>query len=209
MKTQLNSDGTFKSLPIDAQFHNVMLALATPWTNPLLLSACIQWTYNTWRASKAKRFQMPVPMEVFVYLTGESCAHVRDKLRQYGIPSQVTSIFFELWPDKKGVGLVFSFIVPAAQAAMADDILRQHDGTTYSVNSRRLGKCYSYGQPWGVMAKARSWDESITNFLFAAIYGRSSLPIDTGKGKPKKQKRDNVATERKITVRPKTKKGNR
>ena len=147
-----------------------------------VIPSCIQWSINTWRANKKGRFQAPVRFEVFNYLVGESCAHVQNHIGRYGIPSQTLSLFFELWPDKKGVGLRYTFWVPASQAAMADDILRQHAGA-YTVDSPRLGSGSTYGEPWGVPAKARSWDEKVTQVLFSWIYGRSSVRIKAEKTK--------------------------
>jgi len=176
MRIQPEKDGTLKDLPARAKFENVMLFWARPYTSPLVGSACVQWFINTWRANKAGRPQWPVTIEVFNYLIGESCAGIHDRLHQYGISTQVLTLEFELWPDRKGVGLRHTFWVPRSQAAMADDILRQHAGC-YHVDSPRLGKGYTYGKPWGVGSKARSWDEAVCRALFSFVSNRSSVGV--------------------------------
>lgn len=176
MNIKPNKDGTLEDLPLRAKFENALMFWARPYTSPLVASACVQWFVNTWRANKAGRPQMPVTIDIFNYLIGESCAGIRDRLQQYGISTQLLTLEFELWPDKKGVGLRCIFWVPRSQAAMADDILRQHQGC-YLVNSPRLGKGYKYGQPWGVPAKARSWDEAVCQVMFGLMANRSSVLV--------------------------------
>lgn len=166
-------DGTLEKLPPAASLGNALSACG--W--PLVGLACAQWLYNTYRANQAGRFEWPVTLEFLNMLVGESSVVILDRLHQYGISTQLLYLNFELWPDKKGIGLRGAVWVPRSQAAMADDILRQHAGQMYCVDSPRIGKGYTYGKPWGVYAKPRSWDEAVSAFIFSLVIGRSSVGV--------------------------------
>ena len=199
MKIELDDLGRIKSLPWQLRLENAFLTCAHPALNPLVGSAAIQWQYNTWKAAKDGRYQWPHRFQLFNYLCGTSCVGIRQKLSAFGIPTQVILLQLDLWPDKRGIGLYFSFWVPQPQARMADDILRQHsEACGYSVLSGSIGSGAVYGQPWGVPAKPRSWDEAFTNFIFELGAGKtkSQPKLENEKGKAYK------ATPGKTTKRP-------
>jgi len=183
MKVEIGPDGKIVKLPWQLLLTNALLNAAYP----ALLLAALQWLYNTQRASKDGRVRWPHTVRGFNYLVGVSCADIMSVVWQYGIPTQTFSLQFDLWPDRKGIGLVFSFWVPATQAAMADDILRQHAASLYAIDSKRMGTGARFGKPWGVAASTRSFDQWILTMLHRAIGGR--LDMQTSKGKPFVQKR--------------------
>lgn len=181
-----NAKFPLKSLPLRYQIENAFVAMNKPYTSPLILSAVIQWCVNTWKAEhKTWRKKggkgifiptMPRTVKIFNYLCGESCAEIRDRLRAYGIPGQLTGLSHVLWPDGMGIGLECQWLVPGPQYDMADAILHQFSGSAYSVLSPP-GKLrrYQFKRPWGVPAKARSWDETVTNFVLDMFVSRSSV----------------------------------
>lgn len=199
-------------LPLQCQLDNILMASAALITR----TATIQWTVNTWRAqyrtwkrngSKGAFMPaMPRQMKIFNYLAGESCAMIRHRLVEYGIPVQLQSLRFDLWPDGGGVGLHCSFLVPGPMAYMADVILRQH-ADAYSVTSASVRRkksdsaAYAAAHPtpwraWGVPAKPRSWDEAITEGLWGWIMGKGTM-TKPGKGKPRNQTLADVRKARK------------
>jgi hypothetical protein len=58
-----------------------------------------------------------------------------------------------------------------------------------------LGRGYTYGKPWGVGAKARSWDEAIVKWMFSMISERSSVAV----GKSERPQRLPKADKRRAT----------
>ena len=186
MKIETNADGTIKELPAGLQRKNVAMIMAQPAINPIMAIAAIQYQYNTWQAAKDGRYQWPEKFRVFNFLTGTSCFDIMYKLGRYGISCQVLLLQFELWPDKRGIGLSFSFWVPKTQAAMADDILRQFaPGCGVFVEHAQIGTGATYGEPWGVHAKARSWDAALNMFVFKLIGGemKKQPKLENEKGK--------------------------
>lgn len=191
MKVTPGKDGTLEKLPARAQLENALMAIGFP----MVMLACAQWLINTYRANKRGRFEWPVTISIYNYLVGESCAGIVDRLNQYGISTQLLWLQFSLWPGGQGIGLDFVFWVPRSQAAMADDILRQY-ASAYAVTSPPLGRGYTYGKPWGVGAKARSWDEAIVKWMFSMISERSSVAV----GKSERPQRLPQADKRRATV---------
>lgn len=181
MKIELNKDGTIKSLPWQLRALNMLMAQAYL----ILWVAALQWLYNTRQASKGGKFRWPHTVKGFNYLTGMSCVDIYRQLWQFGIPTQSFRLVFALWPDKKGIGLEFSFWVPATQAAMADDILRQYEGH-YAIDGPRIGRGAKFTKPWGVPASVRSFDQWVLMALHRFI--GPQLKIETGKGKKVTQK---------------------
>lgn len=183
-----NEDGTISKLPLGAQISNVMLYGAQWWNNPFCLSATVQWLFNTARARKKQSLAFPAKkIVIFNFLVGHSCADVSTKLREFGISSQVLSLLLDLWPDKRGIGIRKSFLVPASQAGMADDIIRQHFATSVMVESAPCGTGGKFTKPWGVWAKPRSWDEAVTVALYGFLEKTATKAVevsyDAGKDK--------------------------
>lgn len=181
MKVDFNPDGTIKGLPWQLELSNAMMCAAYP----ILLVAAAQWLHKTRQASKDGKFRWPHTVRGFNYLTGVSCADILSQVWQFGIPTQHFLLQFELWPDRKGIGLVFSFWVPATQAAMADDILRQ-SMSNYVIDGPRIGTGAKFTRPWGVEASARSFDQWMLMALHNIIGSR--LKIKNAKGKEIVQK---------------------
>lgn len=181
-----NTEFPLKSLPWMLELENTFLAMNTPYTSPFILSATIQWCINTWKVEyktwcKHGRKGMFIPtmprtIKVFNYLCGVSCAQIKSNLRDYGICAQETGLTLVLWPDGMGIGLECQWIVPGPQYDMADAILHQFSSGAYNVVSPagKLRK-YKFNRPWGVPAKARSWDEAVVNFLLDIFMSKSSM----------------------------------
>lgn len=166
-KVDFNSDGTIKKLPAMATLSNAFVWWAQWFNNPLVFSACVQWILTSYAKRKRKSLKWPATkFVIFNYLTGQSCAEIAALLRMFGIPSQTLSIFIDLWPDKRGIGLTKTFLVPETQAAMADDILRQYGNGHYVVMTPKRGRGGKFLRPWGVKAAPRSWDEAVTNVMY-------------------------------------------
>lgn len=199
MKVTPDKDGTIKSLPLGTQLGNALLALALPWNNPLIFSACVQWLINTYRANKQGRFQWPVTIEIFNFLTGMSCAEISKILRAYGIATQTTSLFVELWPNHHGIGIRKTFWVPRSQAAMADAILRQYAGNHYMVCSPHLGNRGKFGKPWGVPAKPRSWDEAVVDMMYGFFDNQVTARVATGETEREQKPLKQTADKRRAT----------
>jgi hypothetical protein len=202
----LKVDLPMSSLPITFRLDNAFLSCS--W--PLVALATAQWTANTWRAQYRTWRRnggkgafvpaMPRKMQVLNYMIGESCASIRQRIRDYGVSSQLLMLTWDLWPDGMGVGLNCDFLVPGPQAWMADVILRWGEGDTYAIMTppvydRERGSSVAYAarsqpwQPWGVPAKARSWDETICNMIFGAVAGRSNVERRRGKKLVKQTRR--------------------
>ena len=194
MKVETDKDGKIEKLPLSAVISNALGGMA--W--PIIMCACAQWLWNTYRANKKGRLEWPVTLDIFNLLVGESYVVITDRLHQYGIATQMLSLNFELWPDNKGIGLRCSLWVPRSQAAMADDILRQYSGQTYYVDSPLYGKGYTYGEPWGVYAKPRSWDEVVSAVIFSLVIGRSVVKVG-------KKGKDGEGTDQALPTKKKSK----
>lgn len=211
------SNESITKLPPLLQIENALLGLGGWPPNPFAGICVAQWTINTWRAQyrtwrkdgKRGAF-IPLPprrMRIYNYLVGESCNGVRQRLRQYGISSIMLTLAFEPWPDGNGVGLSCDFYVPGAQRWMADVVLRWFAGSTYAVESppvrdKQRGDSAVYAsrstpwRPWGVPAKARSWDEAMVNAIFDFAAGRATI-VKPGKGRPRNQTRADLHRARK------------
>ena len=156
----------------------------------------IQFLQATWKASKSGKKEWPVTLEIFNLLTGESCLDIYQKLWAFGITTETQSIGFELYPDRSGIGIRSSFWVPRPQAAMADDILRQHEGPTYEVYSKKIGTGGWFTRPWGVVAQPRSFNTWILKTLFGASDVKLKVQNTSGKEVDHKQ----IAGKSKIKI---------
>ena len=185
----------YKELPLYYKLQNVWLKSAAPF----YLSAELQWRRNT--ARRAKRAgQRPAQMAVLSYCTGESTADIRERLARFGIPSANNGVQFELWPDKEGIGIHNSFLVPGPQAQMATDILYQYAGH-YEVQKALTPSGAQYNNPWGVSVPPRSWLESLERALLpATIPGQRRTAVKRKVGKPRKRPKQPV-TARSIAAR--------
>lgn len=183
MKIQQNPDGTIKELPWQLRLGNALINCGMP----IVWTAAAQWLYNTTRSSKDGRFHMPHTMSGFNFLTGMSCVDIYDQVWRFGIPTQSFRPQFELWPDKKGIGLSFAFWVPAPQAAMADDILRANMGH-YLIDGPRIGKGAKFTRPWGVDASVRSFDQWMLRAIHTMIGGQLKAKKANGKNFVQKRK---------------------
>lgn len=194
-----NTEFPLKSLPWLLELENAFLYMNRPYTSPFILLAAIQWCINTWKAEHRTWRKhgnrgvfiptMPRTVKVFNYLVGVSCAQIKSHLRDYGIPAQETSLTLALWPDGMGIGLEYQLIVPGPQYDMADAILHQFSAGAYNVVSPagKLRK-YKFKRPWGVPAKARSWDEAVVNFLLSMFVSKTNVSHRRN-GKEVEQKR--------------------
>lgn len=181
-------------LPVALKLENAMMLCA----QPLLWTAYAQWCFNTWRAQYATWQKngskgvfvpaMPRKMECLNFLVGDSCLDIRQRVREFGIPAQLMNIAWVM-VDVGRPGLQFSFLVPGPQWEMADSILARWATTnTYAILSPS-GKLrrYTFDKPWGVPAKARSWDEWVINGLFGRALNRSK-PVKMAKHDAKRKK---------------------
>lgn len=183
MKIQQNPDGTIQELPWKLRLINTHLKMA----KPIIWIAQAQWLYNTCRASKDGRFHWPHTVHGFNFLTGMSCVDIYDQMWKFGIPTQSFQIQFEMWPDKKGVGLSFACWVPMPQAAMADDILRGNAGS-YAISGPRIGEGAKFTKPWGVEASVRSFDQWMLKALHSLVGGQLKAKKANGKEFTQKRK---------------------
>lgn len=180
----------FKSLPWNYELENAFMILGSyPWC-PLAVAAVWHWLYNTWKAQhrtwtrrgRQGRFipTYPHKFKVFNWCIGMSCGAIKILLNEWGISSISTSLTWELWPDRMGIGMVYSFYVPAPQWEMADAILAQNAGS-YSVISKAGSKRgYKFTKPWGVPAKPRSWQDAVEAILFGRAMRRAKLALKIG-----------------------------
>ncbi len=190
MKVKFNPDGTIKELPWQLTLTNAFLNCA----KPILWVAAVQWAINSWRASKDGKFHMPHTVKVFNFLVGLSCVNIAQDVWAFGIPTQCLHLSFALWPDGRGIGLQYSFWVPATQSRMADDILRQNTNY-YAVEGRRIGTGATFTRPWGVQASVRSFDQWMLTALHNVIGDKPKFT--TQKGKAFTQKLDTKKGKRK------------
>ncbi|HPC92741.1 MAG TPA: hypothetical protein P5282_07015 [Anaerolineaceae bacterium] len=211
-----------KTLPWPLMLENAILFLAQPWTNFVMALATVQWIYNTWQAEICHRKErgeknpiphFPVSFTVFNYMVGDSCADIVAKLNAYGISTQSTSLYWEVWPEGGGIGMYYSFLIPARQAWMADVVLRwSSGGETYTVESKPIydeqrGDSATYAastEPWawrGKVGKPRSFHEAIDRFLIGLFGSRRTMKIKLkGDKKPRTQKREERKLARKRKV---------
>lgn len=170
------------NLPLRYRIDNIILLMATPWTNPVSLLALLVWVINTWKAQytqcrrKQRWFWPALPKTISITHNGQrSAMQILEKIRQYGISPHIYKVQFDTL-DKRII-LHFSVLVPGTQHWMADVVLRWFAKGDYVINSpsvtdKKRGNSASYAahttpwRPWGVRAKARSFDQAIGDFLF-------------------------------------------
>lgn len=139
---------------------------------PVILLAATQWMITTWLAQwryarrRGRRFWPRLPHKLVVLTSDGRAVDTDITLRQWGISCQEWGM---QWVNVDGaVYLERSLLVAEAQWEMADAILFQHG---FIVASEPGGKrAYQFTQPWGVTAKARSFDEGL-NAMIASVIG--------------------------------------
>lgn len=172
-------------LPPSLKRANIMLAGSHPFINPFSMAGVIQYSVNCFRASRVKTFPPVKKIAIKNFLTGESCAHIEERLMKYS----VSPTCWSLGPFANDGGILslhFEMLVPARQAWMADVILRWFEGTTYIVETPPIicpkrGSSAEYAAnsaPWtpkGSRPHNRSFSDSIVRMMFSALYGQSKF----------------------------------
>jgi hypothetical protein len=151
---------------------------------PITLLACVQWTVNTWIAQynhakrKGKSFRPHFPHKLSVFVTGGRSQMVIEDLRAWGVSAQEWSSQTIVENGVKGMAL--EFLVSAAQWEFADAILFQNEGDYIVTSASGSKRGATFGQPWGVGAKARSFDEGL-NGAIAGLFKRERKTAKLGK----------------------------
>ncbi len=176
-------------LPKRLKFENAFLATATF----ALVGTLPIFIYNCSKSARKSSFVSPVLFSIYNPLNGTSCANiVANALWQYGIPTHDSTLQYEM--RYGSVGLSYGFFVPSTQSFFADVLIRQWSRRLdYIVEHKALSKdgiCSSrYStklyHPIGVMAKNKSLDMMVGNFLFGA-WARIERPK-----KPKSKRKNN------------------
>jgi hypothetical protein len=150
---------------------------------PAILLAATQWTLTTWLAQwryakrRGKSFWPKLPHKLIILTNDGRAVDADITLRQWGISCQEWGM---QWINVDGaVYLERSLLVAEAQWEMADAILVQNDFiVTSTAGSKRQ---YQFSQPWGVPAKARSFDEGLNAMIARAIGADKQVRPTTAK----------------------------
>lgn len=159
------TDNTAVELTKSDEFSNYASAMA--W--PIIAFAGVQWTLTTWYAQwkyaqrRRRRFRPQLPHKLSVFVVGGQAGQVIEMLRDYGISCQILGSMICVENGVKGMAL--SFLVSATQWEMADAILFQNQGDYIVTSAPGSKRGATFGQPWGVGSKARSFDEAINGAL--------------------------------------------
>jgi hypothetical protein len=156
------------------EFDNYMMALGLPF----VWLACIQWTLTTWYAQwrncqrKRKPFRPQMPNKITTLVTSGVPAADSLLLRQWGISNQMTAFW---WIDRNTIER--NILVSAQQFDFADAILHQDGAVIVSKAGGKRGAHFT--TPWGVGAKARSFDERI-NHMIGDFLGEKHHGVSNG-----------------------------
>ncbi len=151
---------------------------------PVVLLATIQWIINTWIAQwhyarrKGRPFKPQFPHELCVSVTGGQPQMIIEDLRAWGVSCQHTDSHTVVENNAKF--LEMRFLVAAQQWEFADAILFQNQGDYIVTSAPGSKRGATFWQPWGVGAKARSFDESI-NGAIAGIFKSERKTVRLGK----------------------------
>ncbi len=177
----MNNDNNEVKLTKADDFFNYASAMSFPIT----LVACVQWTVNTWiaqyRHAKRKRrpFRPQFPHKLSVFVTGAIAPQmVIEDLRAWGVSAQEWSSQTIVENGVKGMAL--EFLVAAQQWEFADAILFQGQGDYVVTSAPGAKRGATFGQSWGVGAKARSFDEGL-NGAIAGLFKRERKTAKLGK----------------------------
>lgn len=172
-------------LPPSLKRANIMLAGSHPFINPFSMASVIEYTVNCHRASRVKTFPPVRRIGVMNFLSGESCAHIEERLMKYSVSPTCWTI--GPYTIQKGViALHYDMLVPARQAWMADVVLRWFEGSTYIVEAPpvicpKRGSSAEYAAnstPWapkGSRPRARSFGDRILRVMFNAVFGQAKF----------------------------------
>ncbi len=136
---------------------------------PVVLIATIQWIINTWIAQwkyarrKGKSFRPQFPHEICVSVTGGRPQMIIENLRAWGVSAQHTDSHTVVENNAKF--LEMRFLVAEQQWEFADAILFQNQGDYVVTNVPGSKRGATFAQPWGVGAKARSFDEGLNGAI--------------------------------------------
>jgi len=149
---------TQNELTKQMQWENFLYAGAMP----MLTLAATQWTVKTWIAqyNHCKRKLLPFRLQwprSIVFSSDEPLGYAMARVREWGISC---ADFGSQWTVAYGPPLLqHTILVSAGQWEMADAILFQAGATVLSEPGTK--REYQFSRPWGVTAKARSFDEGL------------------------------------------------